>query len=48
MINSRENLERRLEVWRERMESVRVKLSVSKTEYLSSVGKDGNNLDEKV
>lgn len=38
--SSREHLEMRLEVWRERMESVGLKLSRSKTEYLPPIGED--------
>ena len=45
--SSREHLERRLEIWRERMESVGLKLSRSKTEYLPPAGEDGNILMKK-
>jgi exonuclease III len=38
----REDLEARLEIWREKMESVGLKISRSKTEYLPPEGENGN------
>jgi len=40
--SNRGHLEKRLEVWRERMESVGLKISRSKTEYLPPISEDGN------
>ena len=42
--SSCEHLERRLELWRERMKSVGLKLSRSYTGYLPPAGEDGNIL----
>ena len=38
--DDRERLERRLEIWREKMESVGLKLSREKTEYLPAGGRN--------